>query len=293
MSAEHVFFKDLLLPGIPIIDEPIKDILDGICQAHIQTLTQDLYSGKAEIPVVEYMGGKPIDYGKDAQLDSLLISSKEDTVTYHLSSSSSAAAKLPDLGRWLNLLAGKTYSWRRAFFTTDVIVQGEKIVDNPIKRIFVPAWDVTVEITYPNEPRKTVIKVRESRSEGSLTDVIELRVTSERDILLTLFVGENSMGRAVGLPLKFTYHPDAGFAPIREVMEGRNDRIKEFIIVYPSATKGAPRCLFERFVLWGTFTVKRQAVADFVHAVGNFGEAYVNGNGKDVYAPMDFAVKAA
>lgn len=278
-----------------IIDEPIKDILDGICQAHIQTLTQDLYSGKAEIPVVEYMGGKPIDYGKDAQLDSLLISSKEDTVTYHLSSSSSAAAKLPDLGRWLNLLAGKTYSWRRAFFTTDVIVQGEKIVDNPIKRIFVPAWDVTVEITYPNEPRKTVIKVREkSRSEGSLTDVIELRVTSERDILLTLFVGENSMGRAVGLPLKFTYHPDAGFAPIREVMEGRNDRIKEFYhrLSFGDQKVHLDASLKDSFY-GGTFTVKRQAVADFVHAVGNFGEAYVNGNGKDVYAPMDFAVKAA
>ncbi|KAI9880706.1 MAG: beta subunit of fatty acid synthetase [Pleopsidium flavum] len=278
-----------------VIDEPIKDILDGICEAHVQTLTQELYSGKAEIPVVEYIGGKPIEYGQPAQPDALLISLKEEALTYHLSSSSPATVKLPDLDHWLNLLAGETYSWRRALFTTDFIVQGDKVVANPIRRIFVPAWDVTVEITFPDEPRKTVIKVREnSDAGGSMTDVIEVRVTSETDILLTLFVSENNTGRNVGLPLKFTYHPDAGFAPIREVMEGRNDRIKEFYHCLSFGDQFVHRnaSLTDSFS-GGTFTVKRQAVADFVHAIGNFGEAYVNGNGKDVYAPMDFAVKVA
>ena len=42
-----------------IVDEPIKDILDGVTQGHIKSLTQDLYNGdEKRIPVVEYFGGK-------------------------------------------------------------------------------------------------------------------------------------------------------------------------------------------------------------------------------------------
>ena len=41
------------------IDEPIKEILDGIHQDHIKALVGDVYGGsEANVPVVEYFGGK-------------------------------------------------------------------------------------------------------------------------------------------------------------------------------------------------------------------------------------------
>ncbi|EGU73921.1 hypothetical protein FOXB_15568, partial [Fusarium oxysporum f. sp. conglutinans Fo5176] len=89
----------------------------------------------------------------------------------------------------------------------------------------------------------------------------------------------------------FTYHPEAGYSPIREVMEGRNDRIKEF---YWKAWFGEEPLDLDADVTakfdGGKTTITGEAINDFVHAVGNHGEAFVDRPGKTVYAPMDFAI---
>jgi fatty acid synthase subunit beta len=44
------------------VDEPIKEILDGIHQDHIKGLIKDVYDGKESlVPVVEYFGGKLLE----------------------------------------------------------------------------------------------------------------------------------------------------------------------------------------------------------------------------------------
>jgi fatty acid synthase subunit beta len=100
-----------------------------------------------------------------------------------------------------------------------------------------------------------------------------------------------AVGKPVPLPLIFTYHPETGYAPIREVMESRNDRIKEF---YWRAWFGNETLDLDAPVT-GTFnggkaTITAEAINDFVHAVGNTGEAFVDRPGKEVFAPMDFAI---
>lgn len=273
------------------VDEPVKDILDGIHHDHIKGLVRDVYGGNASsVPVVEYFGGKLLlESDDEPEIDGLTISEDSAKVSYRLSSSPSA--NLPDLERWMHLLAGKSYSWRHALFTAEVYIQGQRFQTNPIKRILAPTRGMYVEIASPNDPRKTVISVREPCQSGKLVKTVEVRTNGKSEISMSLFEGRTAEGGVVPLSFQFTYHPETGYAPIREVMNGRNDRIKEFYYRIWFGDKNvpfdvAPTTTFDG----GRTTVTSQAIADFVHAVGNTGEAFVDRAGKEVYAPMDFAI---
>jgi len=273
-----------------IVDEPIKDILDGIHYAHIKGLTKDVYSGdESSIPAIEYFGGKFIETEPEVDVEGLIISQEEGKTTYRLSNSATAA--LPPLESWLALLAGQKRSWRYALFTSEIFVQGQKFQTNPMKRIFVPVRGLFVEIAHPNEPSRTVIKVMEQPRPNKYVDVIEVRLIGKNEILVNMIKDTTAIGKPVALPLKFTYHPETGYAPIREVMEDRNNRIKEF---YWKAWFGNEPVDLDASLTGkfdgGKAKVTGEAINDFVHAVGNTGEAFVERPGKEVFAPMDFAI---
>jgi fatty acid synthase subunit beta, fungi type len=273
-----------------IVDEPIKDILDGIHHAHIKGLTKDIYNGdESFIPTIEYFGGKFNETEPEVDVEGLIISQEEGKTTYRLSNSATAA--LPPLASWLTLLAGQKRSWRYALFTPEVFVQGQKFQTNPMKRIFAPVRGLFVEIVHPNEPSKTVIKVMEQPRPNKYVNVIEVRLIGKNEILVNLIKDTTAVGKPVALPLKFTYHPESGYAPIREVMGDRNDRIKEF---YWKAWFGNEPVDLDASLTGkfdgGKAKVTGEAINDFVHAVSNTGEAFVERPGKEVFAPMDFAI---
>jgi fatty acid synthase subunit beta, fungi type len=273
-----------------IVDEPIKDILDGIHNDHITGLTQYVYGGdESAIPVIEYFGGKLIDTEVEIDAEGLTVSQDTNKSTYRVSSS--AGAPLPTLESWLSLLAGSKRSWRYALFMSEVVVQGQKFQTNPMKRIFAPVRGLFVEIAYPNDPSKTVITVKEQPRPNHYVTVIEVKLTGKNEISVHMIKDTTALGKPVPLALAFTYHPETGYAPIREVMKGRNDRIKEF---YWRAWFGDEPLDLDAPVTGkfngGKATITSEAINDFVHAVGNTGEAFVDRPGKEVFAPMDFAI---
>ena len=283
-----------------VIDEPVRDILTNIHQGHIEGLVKDVYNGnEANIPVIEYLGGQlhGTDSGNgndEPETDDGLTISEDaanNKISYRLSSA--PTANLPDLDRWLRLLAGDSYSWRHALFQADVFVQGHRFQTNPMKRIVAPTGGMYVEITHPADPSQTTIVVREPYQSGKLVRTVEVKMNDQNQINLTLYEGRTAEGGVVPLSFLFTYHPEAGYAPIREVMSDRNDRIKEFYYRIWFGNKDVP---FDTPITatfaGGRETITSQAVADFVHAVGNTGEAFVDRPGKEVFAPMDFAIVA-
>lgn len=276
-----------------VVNERVGDILDGVHDAHIVGLTKDVYGGdESAIPIIEYFGGRQLTAMEDVEeVDGLTISEETNKVTYRLSSSPSQGA-LPHAESWLKLLAGNTRSWRHALFTTSVFVQGNKYQDNPMKRIFSPAHGMLVEITNADDLAKTVITVKEqSQGSGRYVKTVEVKMTDKMEISLIMYEERTVLGKPVGLPILLEYHPETGYAPIREVMEGRNDRIKGFYYRLWFGDEKAPldAPVTDSFE-GGQATVTGQAIADFVHAVGNNGEAFVERPGKTVYAPMDFAI---
>ncbi|PYH92768.1 fatty acid synthase beta subunit [Aspergillus ellipticus CBS 707.79] len=275
-----------------VIDEPVADILNGIHRGHIESLVKDVYTGDdSKIPVIEYFGGRFNQAVDEFDIDGLMISEDDNKFSYRLSSSPSA--DLPDLDRWLRLLAGTAYCWRHAMFLADVFVQGHRFQTNPMKRIVSPVPGMYVEISSPENPSQTVISVREPYQSGKLVKTVEVRMNDKNQISLTIYEGRTAEAAVVPLTFLFTYHPDAGYAPIREVMKNRNDSIKEFYYRVWFGNKEVPfdtptTATFSG----GRTTITSQAVADFVHAVGNTGEAFVDRPGKEVFAPMDFAIVA-
>ena len=272
------------------VDEPIKHILDGVHNDHIKGLTQDLYDGNnSEIPTVEYFGGRPLNANTDLDSDALTESKDEDRVSYRISPS--PAASLPDSDAWMFRLAGKTCSWRYALFTSEAFAQDQRLQTNPLKRIFKPAKGMLVEILHPETSSKTVITLKEPSQSGKMIKTVEISMPTQNKITVDLFEERTAEGNVVPLHLILEYHPEAGYAPIREVMEGRNDRIKEFYYRLWFAEKKVPfdtpaTSTFDG----GRAKVTGQGIADFVHAVGNAGEAFVERPGKEVFAPMDFAI---
>jgi fatty acid synthase subunit beta len=273
------------------VDEPIKDILDGIHENHIKMLLRDLYNGdESKVPIVDYFGSTPVEQEDDGRADGLSISETADKITFKLSAVQNA--NLPNTDHWLRILAGKTLSWRHAFFLSDVFVQGVKYQTNPMTRVFSPRHGMQVQILNPNQPSETVIKIFEPATGGALTETVEVSMIEDNKIVCDLIEHRSASGKPVALPFLFEYHPEKGYAPIHEVMRGRNDRIKKFYYnIWFGDKEEVPfnAGIHSRFD-GGRSTITSEAINDFVHAVGNNGEAFVERPGKEVFAPMDFAI---
>ena len=272
-----------------VVDEPIKDILDGVHEGHIKLLTRDVYGGnESAIPSVEYFGGKLVEADDNIEIEGLTVKEESNRVIYSFATSSTIT--LPPVESFLSILSGKSYSWRHAFFTSDVFVQGQRFQTNPTSRMFKPSHGMVVTVSSPNDPSSTVVTIEEPW-QGKRVKTLDVSMSGKNELALNLWEHRNTLGRAVALPFKFTYHPDTGYAPIREVMDSRNDRIKQF---YYSVWFGDEQVPFDTPVSskfdGGVATITGDAIADFVHAVGNAGEAFVDRPGKEVYAPMDFAI---
>jgi len=148
------------------------------------------------------------------------------------------------------------------------------------------------EITNAKDLAKTLIAFKgKNYSGGCYVKTIEIKMSGEKEILIDIIAERTILRKPASLPFRFCYHPETGIAYIHEVMDGRNDRIKEFY--YPLwfgneevPLGGAVTDVFDG----GRTQVTGQAIADFVHAVRSNGEAFVERPGKTAYATMDFAI---
>ena len=112
---------------------------------------------------------------------------------------------------------------------------------------------------------------------------------STSTINVTIF--EERRGTAVPLYFRYLYKPAMGFAPIHEVAEDRNKRIKEF---YWKLWFGDDEVLPDikvRDVYTGPeVTIDEDDIETFCAVVGNQGEAFKSVRNETPLAPMDFAI---
>lgn len=273
------------------VNQPIKEILDDIHEQHIQMLTTKYYNGQSEsIPVVEYFGGAaPADSEYGSPVGKVATAAKS-VFTFPAASSGD---DLPETGAWLQLLAGKDFSWRRALLTSDIVVQGTAFQSNPLKRIFAPRFNTQFVVDETSGVKNSTVSVSDRRH-GRYVLAAKASFIGENMIEVVMYEDRTATQELLGLTLKFTYHPETGFAPIREVMEGRNDRIKAFYWKLwfgedlPSGLNDAPvdTVTFDG----GRSTIEGKAIEDFCHVIGNESEAYVKLGNKKRQAPMDFAI---
>ncbi|KAG0363748.1 3-oxoacyl-[acyl-carrier-protein] synthase [Podila minutissima] len=283
------------------VDEPVKDILDGIFHSHIASLKERYYNNNdASIPQVEYFGGKPGRFESATKAISPLVKISTDAEgRVALVETSTLESSLPQTEDWLEFLAGQDPSWFRALLTAPAVIQGKKFLNNPLARIFRPRVSQTVQFEYKDEKLHTVtVYDRRSWSASSKSNDLSpsLRARMQPNELIEVVLVEKNGERLIPFPLLFHYTPEKGYAPIHEVMEGRNERIKEFYykLWFPTEEDQFTNCLAtnaftEKFICNGE-SVNTPEIKEFCQAVGNQAELYVERRQKVVYAPMDFAI---
>lgn len=274
------------------VDQPVGEILGDIYESHIASLKERYYGNNdASIPQIEYLGGGPIEIKKSIEPASSAANNNE---TVFLTGENEAA--LPEEDAWFQVIAGPCYNWLRALLTSPFIVQGKKFVDNPLKQLFRPRPGQRVVITNDANGRPVGVKVQDKRlwsATGKTKDFNTSVDVSLAGSLIHVSLFEKRGDDFIPLQLQFEYKPELGYAPIHEVMEGRNDRIKDF---YYKLWFGADNRddflnlpVTEKLVGTGE-TVKAPEIKEFCQAVGNQAEIYVDRGQKIIHAPMDFAI---
>ncbi|PCH42040.1 fatty acid synthase [Wolfiporia cocos MD-104 SS10] len=270
-------------------DEPIKDMLDNITSLLIQKLADRLYNGDlSKIPTIGYLSAQPYPLGKQV-VASLGIQQtiSEGEVSY------TVGATVPETSIWLETLAGPRQDWLRALLTSTTIVQGSAYIDNPVRRLFTPRRGQKALVTLNGEVPTSLSVYGAARSYGVHKPSFKaVEVQYEQDsqtINVTLF--EDRRDVAVPLHLKFQYRPTMGYAPIHEIADGRNKRIKEFYWrLWFGDNEVLPDINVRETFTGPEVTINANDVEAFCAVVGNDGEAFKSVRTDRAQAPMDFAI---
>lgn len=274
------------------VDVPIKTILDGIHEGHIESLLKDVYNGdESKIPVVESFGrrlSKVPEEELEAELSSsVIVSRTASSITYKIAANETS---LPDEASWINLIASGKPGWFDSLLTADIIVQGTKHRHNQIRALLTPIAGLNIEIQNFTSESKLTVNVTEL-VHGKRVTVLSIFKDSKDVINVELIDERTFEKKPVALTLQYIYRPEFGFAPIVEIMEGRNERIKKYYWkVWFGSEPFSTDIDVTKPIDGGKVEVDGKAIAEFVHAVGNKSEAFVERPGKVTYAPMDFAI---
>ncbi|TIB03399.1 hypothetical protein E3P94_00662 [Wallemia ichthyophaga] len=272
------------------VNEPIKELLGKIEEQLVKKLLDRRYNGDAsKVPEVDYIGAQlAITSASQAGLiesHKIISTTEQDKQIYQISDS------LPSAGEWLENLAGRQTGWFRALLTSPILVQGKGYATNPMKKLLAPRVGQKVVIAMKNgEPAGAELYGGIRSAGDSDPNFQAIKISYDESIKrITLVLSEERRGESVPLTFIYDYKPAIGYAPIHEVMEGRNQRIKEFY--WKLWELGTPTELNVRDTFTGPpFTIDTATVEKFCAIIGNNGEAFKSNRSDEVQAPMDFAI---
>lgn len=272
--------------GSIIKDEPIKDLLGNINSSLIKRLLERKYHGDASsIPGIDYLAAKPAPVAKD--IAGVKRTEQQGEIIYQFGSS------LPETSAWLEILGGSELNWLRALVTSNIIVQGTSYIDNPIRRLLAPRVEQKVIVKHSGAVVSSVSVYGAARSYGShISDFKSVEIVfhpSSQLIDITIF--EERLNVSVPLVLHFQYRPTQGFAPIHEIADDRNTRIKQFYWkLWYGDDAVLPEIDIRETFVGPEVTIEAEAVEKFCAVVGNQGESFKTVRNDAVQAPMDFAI---
>jgi fatty acid synthase subunit alpha, fungi type len=244
------------------------------------------YGGdKSKIPIIDYLSAKPaptvpsvVDYVES-----------DGVVSYKLDQS------LPDVHGWLETLAGPDLNWLRALITSPTVVQGTSYIDNPIRRLLAPRAGQQVDITFDGTSPASLAVFGAARSHGEhKTSFKSVEIVFDKATkLINVTIFEDRRDVSVPLHLQFQYKPSMGFAPIHEIAEGRNNRIKQFYWkLWYGDDQDLPDIDIHETFTGPEVTINAETIERFCAVVGNEDSSFQSARNSEVKAPMDFAIVA-
>lgn len=260
-------------------------MLGNINSSLIQRLLERKYNGdESTIPTVDYLTAQP---KLATGLTGVKRSESKGEVTYEVGD------VLPDTSAWLDNLGGDQLGWLRALLTSSTIVQGSSYVDNPIRRLLAPRVGQKVVVSGAAGIPSRVAVYGAARSYGvhqPSFKAVEI-VFNSKSQLIDITIFEERLDVSVPLSLHFQYKPSQGYAPIHEIADGRNKRIKEFYWkLWYGDDEVLPDIDIRETFVGPQVTIEAEDVEQFCAVVGNQGESFTTARNDNVQAPMDFAI---
>ncbi|KAF8271214.1 fatty acid synthase [Lactarius quietus] len=240
-------------------DEPIKEMLDNVVSGLVANVLERYYDGdESKIPVIDYLGMAPTSTSPLSGVD---VIRSDDEVNFTVSSA------VPLTEDWLRFLAGSELNWWHASLTSEFVVQGTSYITNPLRRVLAP-----------RHGQKLAVRMLDGQPHH-----------------ISVYGAARSFGEhqrsAIPLQLQFKYEPSQAYAPIHEVVEGRNMRIKEFYWrLWFGDDEKLPELGVRDTFTGPEVTIAASDVEAFCAVVGNQQEKFKTTRTDEVKAPMDFAI---
>ncbi|KAJ2559961.1 fatty acid synthase alpha subunit Lsd1 [Coemansia sp. RSA 1933] len=273
------------------VDEPVKDILDGIYHAHINALLERSYaSNECLVPAVEYIGD---DAPAEAVLPlSVRVVDMADRRVFYLPHNSS---HLPEAGQWLEAISGQKKSWLRALLTSPMVVQGRRYMPNVVQRVMRPRASRTATVSLRDgAPQSLEIRTADTNA----LELLIRRGESARDVVCTVYHPTASNGVA-SLDLRFAYQPWQCTTLIHQDMTQMADaEYRLYFHIWSRATDSPSPSSGEvdpdACIVGDPFTVTERQIEEFCRNAGNRSAHYASRkDGGAMFMPMEFMVFAA
>ncbi|KAJ2903258.1 fatty acid synthase alpha subunit Lsd1, partial [Coemansia aciculifera] len=268
-----------------VVNEPVKDILDGVYHGHIAALLSRDYNGDASsVPVVEYVGAQP--QAMMALPATVNVQVTDSARMYQLPVESD---QLPELSEWLSIVAGPTNSWLRALLTMPVIVEGTGYVDNYVRRVLRPRPGQVVTVSMNGcQPRSLEVVDADS-------GLLSVKIEHNSDGIIELNIYHPVASGMSSLCYLFVYQPLQPLTPIHFVVEGHSARVRKMCTDAWLDNADVPtnnsdvvdvNCRLDS----DGFAITKEHVRAFCQNVGNQSKHYsLEVNGK-LFAPMEFLI---
>ena len=203
------------------VDEPAADILNGIHGAYIANLR--------ECP--HLLGDVDLREESAAELITTPILPNVAFETYDrkMRFMMDKRGDLPDSRDWFALIATKVSGWTQKMFNTEFILQGRTKVANPFRRIFSPQHAMILEIDDFKDAEECRVGLRTlTENSCSYRQTVNLACKHGHMLIVDVFEFRKRGQNFATLPLRFKYDATNERYPISEIMDDRNDRIKDF-----------------------------------------------------------------
>ncbi|PWY99602.1 hypothetical protein BCV70DRAFT_109981 [Testicularia cyperi] len=268
---------------------PAGEMLGEIERDLVQKILAKYYDNdESKVPVADYVSSEVPKISEAAVLAKAGIAASVEGNVKTLKIGST----VPDAKEWLEVLATGRTSWLRALLRNVSVAQGKNYADNPMLRMLAPRQNQTAKIAYAaNGEPVSLTLFGAARSYGRHDDAFKALeiVKSPESARIQVALYEERLGESVPLHFYFDYRPDQPFASIHEVMEGRNDRIKQFYwqLWFHADMPATAQLAATKEFQSPTKSLDEAAIRRFCHIVENRGEVFTKGQ-----APMDFAIVA-
>ncbi|KAJ2233635.1 fatty acid synthase alpha subunit Lsd1 [Coemansia sp. RSA 485] len=190
------------------VDEPVRDILDGVYHGHVSALLDKLYDGsKSMVPVVESITSDKVD----GSFDMANIVSVQDEIK-RIFSVPLSLDKLHAGDQWLQAIAGPRLSWLYFLLTSQILVKGTSYTDNFVGRVMRARPGRVYTVLLDNGlPSK--VEVTRGDAAGSQTTELVLEFDKATH-QISLYVYHPKRDGIASLHLVLEYHPEQPLAPI-------------------------------------------------------------------------------